>query len=80
MIEELYVEMLRKARVIDVGERRISRTVREYRGRSRFVIYLPVTRNDVWRILWEKRILVKVFLELPEEAIKESSEGNRGGD
>jgi hypothetical protein len=80
MVETLYLEMLKKIRILDIGERRISRTVREYRGRSRYVIYLPVTRNDVWKILWEKRIPVKVFLELPEEAIKKSFEEDWGGD
>mgnify|MGYP000562431646 CR=1 FL=1 len=67
MTKTLYFEMLRGARIIDIGERKISRTVKEYRGRSRYVIYLPVTRNEIWKILWERRIPVKVFLELPEE-------------
>jgi len=79
VLEEIYLKMLKGARIIDIGERKISRTVKEYKGRSRFVIYLPVGRNDIWRILWEERIPVKVFLELPEATIKKSSEEDREG-
>jgi hypothetical protein len=79
MVHKLSFEVIKKARIIDIGERRVSRVVKEFKGRSRFVIYLPITRNDVWEILWERKIPVKVFLEIPEGAIKEDEE-NREGD
>ena len=78
MSNDLYIEVIRRSRVIDVGERRISRVVREFRGRSRFVIYLPTTRNGVWEILWSRRVPIKVFIEIPEGAIKDLED--RGGD
>jgi hypothetical protein len=78
VMESLYMEILRRSRIIDVGERRISRTVREYHGRQRYVIYLPVTRNDLWGVLWGRKIPVKIFIEIPEDVIKEFED--RGGD
>jgi hypothetical protein len=54
------------------------RTVRNYKGQSCFVIYLPTARNDVWNFLWERKIPIKVFIEIPEGAIKESED--REGD
>jgi hypothetical protein len=80
MQSELYVEVIRRSRVIDVGERRISRVVREFRGKSRFVIYLPTTRNDVWMFLWERKIPVKIFIEIPEGAIEKPYKKEQGGD
>jgi hypothetical protein len=50
---------------------------RNYKGgRPRFIITLPIGRNDLWQYLWEKKIPVKVFIEIPkEEVLKESEEG-----
>jgi hypothetical protein len=78
-VDRLSLEVIRRARIIDVGERRVSRAAKEFKGRSRFVIYLPITRNDLWEILWARRVPVKVFLELPEN-VKESSEEDQEGD
>jgi hypothetical protein len=76
---DLYVEVIKKARVLDLGIKRIARTVRDYKGQARFVIYLPITRNEVWSFLWERKIPVKVFIEIPEGAIKEDEEDREGG-
>jgi hypothetical protein len=40
------------------------------RGKPRFIINLPTTRNDLWQYLWKNKITVKVFIELPEETLK----------
>jgi hypothetical protein len=71
---ELYIEVIKRSKVLDLGLKRISRTVRNYKGQPRFVIYLPITRNYIWGFLWERKIPVKVFLEIPEGAIKEDEE------
>jgi hypothetical protein len=40
------------------------------RGKPRFVINLPTPRNDIWEYLWRNKITVKVFIEIPEEALE----------
>jgi hypothetical protein len=61
---------------MDVGEVRISRTSRTKLGdKARYVIYLPTNRNYLWRILHEKRIRVRVFMEIPEVVSEGSGEG-----
>jgi hypothetical protein len=58
------VKQLLKGNVIDVGEVRISRsTLRGPKG-PRFLIYLPTTRNYLWRELHESGRKVRVFIEV----------------
>jgi hypothetical protein len=58
------VKQLLKGNVIDVGEVRISRsTLKGPRG-PRFLIYLPTTRNYLWRELHESGRKVRVFIEV----------------
>jgi hypothetical protein len=59
-------EQLLKARLIDVGEIHISRTTLGKRGGERYVIYLPLARNYLWRQLHELDVKVRVYIELPE--------------
>lgn len=62
---------MRNSKVIDVGERNIVIATKDYgRGKPRFIINLPTTRNDLWQYLWKNKITVKVFIELPEETLK----------
>jgi len=71
MGSKMYHLLITSAGVIDVGERRIVRTARDYgSGKPRFVINLPTTRNEIWIYLWENKIPVKVFIELPEDLSK----------
>jgi hypothetical protein len=71
----MYELMLKTNRIIDVGERHIVMATRDYgRGKPRFSINLPIERNDLWQMLWEKKIKVKVFIEIPEEELKKISE------
>jgi hypothetical protein len=73
-VEGMYELVLKSSRVIDVGERNIVMATKDYgRGKPRFIINLPTTRNDLWRYLWEKKVTVKVFIEIPEEALKVKS-------
>jgi hypothetical protein len=67
----MYEFVLRNSKVIDVGERNIVIATKDYgRGKPRFIINLPTTRNDLWQYLWKNKITVKVFIELPEETLK----------
>ena len=62
---------MKTSRVIDVGERNIVMATKDYgRGKSRFIINLPTTRNDIWEYLWRNKITVKVFIEIPEETLE----------
>jgi len=59
--------------VIDVGELRISRTTpNKAFGKARYVIYLPLSRNYLWKEFHQKRVRFRVFLEIASESEKES--------
>ncbi|MCC6024055.1 MAG: hypothetical protein LM600_05080 [Thaumarchaeota archaeon] len=76
MSSRLYRLVVESSGLIDVGERRIVIATKDYgRGKPRFIINLPTTRNDLWQYLWEKKIPVKVFIEIPKEVLKEDEEG-----
>ena len=53
--------------VLDAGELRISKTGLGKRGGERYLIYLPLNRNYLWKLLHERRVRVRVFIEIPEE-------------
>jgi len=70
-MSSMYEVVVRASKVIDVGERNIVMATKDYgRGKPRFVINLPTTRNDLWIYLWRNKIPVKVFIELPDETLK----------
>jgi len=67
----MYELLVKTSRLIDIGERNIVIATKDYgRGKPRFIINLPTTRNDLWIYLWENKIPVKVFIELPEDITK----------
>jgi len=67
----LYQEVLKHSRILDIGVRRVVRVARNYRdGKPRFAINLPTTRNDLWAILWENKVPIKLFIEIPQEIDK----------
>lgn len=72
----IYRLILRGNTIIDVGERHIVMAAKDYgRGKPRFIINLPTTRNDLWEYLWRNKIPVKVFIEIPEVTDDEGSGG-----
>jgi len=74
-MSSIYEFMLKTSRVIDVGERKVVMATKDYgRGKPRFVINLPTTRNDVWEYLWRNKIAVKVFIEIPSESLSRQQE------
>lgn len=69
-MSSMYELVIKSSRVIDVGERYIVMATKDYgRGKPRFVINLPTTRNDLWYWIWERKIPVKIFIEIPIEAL-----------
>lgn len=75
-MRSMYELMLKTSRVIDVGERKVVMATKDYgRGKPRFVINLPTTRNDVWEYLWRNKITVKVFIEIPSEGLSRGEKG-----
>ena len=72
----MYEFVLKNNRVIDVGERNVVMAVKDYgRGKPRFIINLPTTRDDLWMYLWERKIPVKVFIEIPSEGLNSGERG-----
>ena len=70
-MKSMYEYMLKTSKVLDIGERYIVMATKDYgRGKPRFIINLPTTRNDLWIYLWRKKIPVKIFIELPEDLSK----------
>jgi len=70
-MSEMYELLVKTSRLIDIGERNIVIATKDYgRGKPRFIINLPTTRNDLWIYLWQRKVPVKVFIELPEDLSK----------
>lgn len=51
-----------KGRPYPIGSRAIVRM-----GKDRFLIYLPVTLNYLWKELHERKVKVRVYIEVPED-------------
>jgi hypothetical protein len=62
------------SKIIDVGELRISKTTLGKRGGDRFLIYLPMNRNYLWRLLHDLNTKVRVYIEIPKISEEESVE------
>jgi hypothetical protein len=60
--------------VIDAGELRISKTTLGKRGGDRFLIYLPMNRNYLWKLLHNANAKVRVYIEVPEDVLKNISQ------
>ena len=56
-----YVQIVR-GRPYPIGSRAIVRM-----GRERYLVYLPTSLNYLWRELHEKKVKVRVYIEVPEE-------------
>ena len=58
------------SKIIDVGELRISKTTLGKRGGDRYLIYLPMNRNYLWRLLHNANAKVRIYIEIPEGVLK----------
>jgi|GEM_PF-6967438 len=56
-----YTQILR-GRPYPIGGRAIVRM-----GKDRYLVYLPVSLNYLWRELHSKKVKVRVYIEIPEE-------------
>lgn len=56
-----YTQILR-ARPYPIGGRAIVRM-----GKDRYLVYLPVSLNYLWKELHSKKVKVRVYIEIPEE-------------
>jgi hypothetical protein len=57
--------------LIDAGELRIAKTsLGKKRTGDRYLIYLPLNRNYLWGAIHEKRVKVRVYIEIPSEGLK----------
>jgi hypothetical protein len=65
---------VRFGRIIDAGELQISKTTLGKRGGDRYLIYLPMNRNYLWRLLHNANAKVRVYLEVPEDVLKNMSQ------
>lgn len=64
---ELLIDVIRSQRVVDVGEVRVTKTtLGRSRAGERYLIYLPLSRNYLWRYLHESNAKIRVFIEIPE--------------
>jgi hypothetical protein len=60
------INLLISGRIIDCGELTISRSSLGSKGGLRHLIYLPLNRSYLWKLLNEKKVKVRVYIELPE--------------
>jgi hypothetical protein len=67
------LKMLRQ-RIIDVGEVHISRTTLGKKSGERYLIYLPMNRNYLWKNLHDLNVKVRVYIEIPEDILKKISQ------
>jgi hypothetical protein len=58
------VDQLLKSNVIDVGEVRISRTSLGKARGPRYLIYLPTSRNYLWRAIHTSGAKVRIYIEV----------------
>jgi hypothetical protein len=57
--------------LIDAGELRVSKTgLGKKKPGERYLIYLPLNRNYLWRMLHKSGVKVRVFIEIPEEVLE----------
>jgi hypothetical protein len=69
-MNELTMDLLQK-NVVDCGMLYVSRTsTGTKKPGERYVIYLPMNRNYLWRALHNSKFKVKVLIELPENLTK----------
>jgi hypothetical protein len=68
---KLFIDEVIRGRIIDVGEVRIARSGlgRKKLG-TRYVIYLPLNRNYIWRELHKTNRKFRVFIEVPFDVVE----------
>jgi hypothetical protein len=62
--------------IIDIGELKISKTTLGKKGADRYLIYLPMNRNYLWRMLYQRGRKVRLFLMIPSNHVLSVSGGS----
>lgn len=63
------LQELLKTSLIDIGEVKIARATTRFggvEGKERYVVYLPLARNYLWRVLHDMGGKVRLYIEVPE--------------
>jgi len=62
----MFILSKRNKKIIDVGEVRVTRSPAG--DKERFLIYLPLSRNYLWKIIWNCGRKVRVYIEVVSES------------
>jgi hypothetical protein len=73
-VDPFVTNLLGSTKAIDVGEVRIARATQDGKGGGRYLIYLPTTRSYLWKVLHDLGVKVRVYIEVPEDALKKISQ------
>ena len=55
------------AGLIPIGERKITRLTKT--KTERYILHLPTTMNDLWRELYEKKVRIKIYIEISKSNV-----------
>jgi hypothetical protein len=69
MKTRLALQMIKQG-LVDVGEVQITRATASSRSGERYLIYLPMNRNYLWRLLHDMHVKIRVYLEIPEDVLE----------
>lgn len=73
-METLLATHMLKQKLVDVGEVRITRTTLGKKQGERYLIYLPMNRNYLWRLLHDLDAKVRIYIEISEDTLKKISQ------
>jgi hypothetical protein len=72
-IQDILKRMI-SGELVDAGVLRVSKTsLGRKKPGERYLVYLPVNRNYLWRTIHDSGLKVRVFIEVPGEALKEKN-------
>jgi chlorite dismutase len=69
-METLVAFQMLRQRLVDVSEVRITKTTMGKKQGERYLVYLPMSRNYLWRLLHDLDAKVRVYIEIPEDILK----------
>jgi len=62
------LRLLLNGQILDCGELSISKSsLGRKKVGERFLVYLPIHRNYLWKLLHERKTKLRVYLEMPKE-------------
>jgi len=73
-VKTFIVFQMLNQKLVDVGEVHITRTTLGSKQGERYLIYLPMNRNYLWKLLHNLNAKVRVYIEIPEDVLKKISQ------